>query len=117
MLKRLPYADEPAIPALVLLGGLAPILWIRSLGYVDPSGSVADRWVYIFGMGLALALLAVGLAGLRFVRISAVSGSEETDRSSRALTAAILVSSAVLVAVGGSFAVVAFALGLCAGPV
>lgn len=114
MLKRIPYADEPVIPALIVAACVVPILWIRSLGDGPASVVTADRWVYIFGMGLALAVLAVGLAGLRFVRIGPEIEPGLLERSATVMRAGSLMISAILTAIGGSFAIVAFALALCA---
>lgn len=114
MFKRIPYADEPIIPALLFGACIIPIVWIRSLGDGPATIITADRWIYIFGMGLALALLAVGLAGLRFVRTATAIEPGRLAGSATLMRDGVLVLSAVLVGIGGSLAIVAFALGLYA---
>ena len=114
MLKRLPFADEPVIPALLLAACLIPVVWVRGLGGGAANSATADRWVYIFGMGLALAVLAVGLAGLRFVRIAPEIAPGPLAGSVTLMRAGILVCSAALVGLGGSLAIVAFALAIFA---
>lgn len=110
MSPRLPYADEPAIPGLFALSFLVPALWIAAA--TARFGEIsADCAILVFGLGLALAITATGLAGLRYVRRRI--GPGETYRGVSALLLHLIVlAAATLVAIGGSAAVIVVAMAL-----
>lgn len=116
MLKRLPYADEPAIPGLILLACLAPLIWAHCLNAVAADVTTTNRWIFVFGMGLALAMLAIGLAGLRFVRTLPEFPQGPARWGANVILGAVMVASSVLVAIGSSFSALSFALALCTIP-
>lgn len=103
----LPFRDEPLIPALYVLSPLVPILWIAAAA---PGGIDGEHAIHILGLGIALGLTAAGLHGLRIAMGTPSNSAPAVAGMIRLTSMLVMIASACLVAIGGSFSFVMLAL-------